>query len=163
MGKVVLYFGIGILIVLLLALVTSPISVDNINGYFALDLDKATEVNSPSDRIKEDQIKVYNSLVIMDIERSELVSLEDTNSMDPLIDEDSNILQIMPESPEDINVGDIVSYQDDFGKVILHRVVEISEDSEGKFFVLKGDNNDSVDDSKVRFEQIKGVLVAIVY
>ena len=165
MRKIISYFFVVALVVSLLTLLSGFNDAENISGYFLLDSDYAAiEKNSPYDRIKEDQIKVYDGLIIMHINGSEMVSLENTNSMDPLIDENSNIIQIKPKSPEDIHEGDIVSYHDSYTeKIILHRVVAIGEDIEGKFFILKGDNVDSVDPVKVRFGQIKGVLVAVVY
>jgi hypothetical protein len=45
----------------------------------------------------------------------------------------------------------------------LHRVVAIGEDKEGKFFTLMGDNVNSTDPVKVRFEQIRGIAVAVIY
>jgi len=99
----------------------------------------------------------------MHINDSELITLENTNSMDPLIDEKSNVIQIKPKDEEDIHIGDIVSYEDSNNNLILHRVVGIGEDNKGKFFMLKGDNTDSLDQIKVRFGQIKGVVVGIVY
>ena len=165
MGKLISYFFAVALVVSLLTLISGFNGAEKISGYFLLDLDHAAiEKSSPHDRIKEDQIKVYGSLIIMHINGSELVSLENTNSMDPLIDENSSIIQIKPKFPEDIHIGDIVSYE--YGhvkKIALHRVIAVGEDSEGKFFILKGDNVDSVDPVKVRFEQIKGVLVAVLY
>lgn len=165
MEKLILFSMSVAFIAVLLALLSGSNQLDNVSGYFLLDLyEEAIEENSPYDRIEEDQIKVYDSLIILHIEDSELVSLENTNSMDPLIDEDSNVIQIKPQNEEDIHIGDIVSYEDTFTKeIILHRVVAIGEDSKGKYFVLKGDNVNSIDPVKVRFDQIVGVVVAVVY
>ena len=162
MKKIIPLIIIGAVIALI-GLFSSSNTIENISGYFLFSED-SIEINSPHDRIKEEQIKVYESLIILNVNNSELVSLENTNSMDPLIDEESNIIQIKPESEEDIHIGDLVSYEDIFTKkVILHRVVDIRADSLGKFFILKGDNVNSTDLIKVRFEQIKGIVVAIVY
>jgi len=165
MGKFILFFFGIVTIIAGLALFSSSTNLENISGYFLLDInEEAIEKQSPYNRIKEDQIKVYDSLIIMHIKDSELVSLENTNSMDPLIDEDSNVIQVKPTSPEAIHLGDIISYQDNYTKnIILHRVVFIGQDQHGKFFLLKGDNVGSIDPIKVRFEQIKGILVAVVY
>lgn len=82
--------------------------------------------------------------------------------MDPLIDEDSNAIEILPNSAEEINVGDVISYQTAYG-VIIHRVIEKSEDQEGIYYIMKGDNSPFKDLQKVRFEDVKGVVVAIIY
>jgi len=163
MKKLIPLLLIGTLIVLLLALFSNIDAIENITGYVLLDLDKdAIERNSPFDRVKEDQIKVYKNLIIMHIKDSELVTLENTNSMDPLIDENSNAIQIKPKDEDDIHIGDIVSYSNS-NDTILHRVVGIGEDKEGKYYMLMGDNLDSLDQIKVRFGQIKGVVVGIIY
>lgn len=165
MGKIIPFLIIGTIIVLFIGLLYSPNTIESVSGYFLLDLDNgAIEKISPYDRVNEEQIKVYKSLIIIHINNSELVSLENTNSMDPLIDETSNVIQVKPKSAEDIHMGDIVSYKDSSTKkIILHRVVAIGEDKEGKFFTLMGDNVNSVDQNKVRFEQITGVVVGIIY
>lgn len=164
MKRLTLFLLIGVLMVLVLAMFSSFNTIENVSGYFLFDFDdSAIEKDSPYDRIDEEQINVYKSLIIMHIEDSELVSLENTNSMDPLIDEESNVIQIKPKSEEDIHIGDIVSYEDSFKHLILHRVVGIGEDEKGKFFILMGDNVNFLDPAKVRFEQIRGVVVAVVY
>ena len=83
--------------------------------------------------------------------------------MAPVFDAGSNVIQIIPQSSDDIKVGDIVSYAWDNGSTIIHRVIEIGSDDKGWFAVLKGDNNPAPDPEKVRFEQIRRVAVAIVY
>jgi hypothetical protein len=161
MKKLIPLLLVGALIALFLALFSSSSTIGNVSGYFLLD--NAIEKNSPYDRVNEEQIKVYKSLIIIHINNSELVSLENTNSMDPLIDEKSNVIQIKPKSEEDIFVGDIVSYEGPSKRLILHRVAGIGEDEQGKFFMLGGDNADSLDPVKVRFGKIKGVIVGIIY
>ena len=87
--------------------------------------------------------------------------------MVPFFDEGSNALQIVPESPEQIEVGDIISYEsrrvDLQGVVIIHRVIEKHKDEQGDYFVVKGDNNSQPDPEKVRFNQIRRVLVGVIY
>jgi len=85
--------------------------------------------------------------------------------MDPLLDEDSHAIEISPATPEQINVGDIISYQTEMG-VIIRRVVENrgdEEDGEGIYYIVKGDNNKFHDPFKVRFADVVGVVVAIIY
>ena len=125
---------------------------------------RAKELPSPGDWIKERQIHVYNDKVVIDIEDPVWAGFYNTNSMDPIIDETSNAIEIVPESEDDIQVGDVVSYvsEEDYS-TIIHRVVEIGYDKKGKYFVMKGDNNATEDPEKVRFNQIERVLVAIIY
>lgn len=120
------------------------------------------EIYSPSDWIKESQIKVYPDRVIIKIDRPAWASFTDTNSMDHFLDEYSNAIEIQPSSPEQIRPGDIISYQTKYG-IIIHRVIETGKDQQGAYYLVKGDNNSFPDPFKVRFEDVKGVLVAIIY
>lgn len=118
---------------------------------------------SPADHIKENQIRVEGEKVIITIKNAKLARFADTNSMDPLLDENSNAIQIVPGSPDDIQLGDIISYNSKDGDVIIHRVVEISEDDEGIFYIAKGDNNPRPDEEKIRFWQVRRITVGIIY
>jgi len=117
---------------------------------------------SPSNWVQENQILVSHNQVTLNIKNSIWAKFTNTNSMDPLIDEDSNAIEILPNSAEEINVGDVISYQTAYG-VIIHRVIEKSEDQEGIYYIMKGDNSPFKDLQKVRFEDVKGVVVAIIY
>ncbi len=44
-----------------------------------------------------------------------------------------------------------------------NNIVKIKEDEEGKYFITKGDNVPIPDPVKVRFKDICGVVVAIIY
>ena len=122
----------------------------------------APERSSPGDWIKEDQIRVYSDHINLDIKNANWSKFTNTNSMDPFLDEASNAIEIMPESPEDIQVGDIISYETVYG-ILIHRVTEIGEDGDGIYYIMKGDNNTLRDPFKVRFSDVHGVLVAIIY
>lgn len=137
-------------------------SVIKNSNIYSLITGNPIERSSPKDRIKERDINLYEEVVVFKVKDPILASFSNTNSMDPLIDENSNAIEIVPEREEDIQVGDIISfeYQD---QIIIHRVVEKGIDDEGSFFLTKGDNNPNIDPLKVRFHQIKRVLVAIIY
>lgn len=124
----------------------------------------AWERISPQDRIKEDQIHVFEDQVIIDLPGAEWASFTDTNSMDPVIDEGMNAIEIIPDSPEDIHVGDIVSYHSELaGSTIIHRVVATGHDSKGWYATFRGDNLSQDDPEKVRFDQVRRVVVAVIY
>ncbi|MFH1770358.1 MAG: hypothetical protein ABH828_02260 [archaeon] len=129
-----------------------------------LSMGAAPEQPSPSDWIQENQIEVYSDHVIIDIKNAEWAMFTNTNSMDPVFDEDSHALELVPQTEAEIQVGDIVSYESDYAEgTIIHRVIYKGQDEEGVYFVMKGDNNPASDPGKVRFEQIERVLVAIFY
>ncbi|MBU1201051.1 MAG: hypothetical protein KJ583_02295 [Nanoarchaeota archaeon] len=128
-----------------------------------LILDSSTERISPSDWISERQIEVHSDRVIIDIKDAQWAAFTNTNSMDPVLDETANAIQIVPRSEAEVGVGDIVSYVHPTAGRIIHRVVYKGQDENGTYFIMKGDNNPTSDPDKVRFEQIKTVTVAIIY
>lgn len=123
-----------------------------------------SEKSSPKDRIKDREILVYNSMVVLNVSNVEWSKYANTNSMDPLLDETANGLEIKPETEEDIEVGDVIVYEPSWDSgLIVHRVISIEEDEQGRYYVVKGDNSEIVDPEKVRFSQIVGVLVGVLY
>ena len=134
------------------------------NMFDALLGSEADELPSPCDRIKEDQILVFDDRIIINFKDAEWATFTDTNSMDPVIDAGANAIEYVPKSPDEICVGDIVSYESRYADgVLIHRVVETGNDSQGWYAIMKGDNNSYKDPGKVRFDQIKRVVVAIIY
>lgn len=123
-----------------------------------------TDRLSPSNWIKENQIKVYDNKVVIEIENAEWAKFTDTNSMDPTIDKDANAIEIIPKDYRMIKPGDIISYEvDGLNGTIIHRVIEIDFDEEGWYAITKGDNLKKQDPYKIRFRDIKRVVVAIIY
>ena len=123
----------------------------------------AVEQISPADHITLKHINLYEDKLVLNLDNMKLVSFEDTNSMDPVIDVRSNAIEIMPKSPSDIGVGDIISFKTESGQIFIHRVVAISSDSEGIYYLTKGDNNKELDPVRVRFANVVGLLVGILY
>jgi signal peptidase len=65
-------------------------------------------------------------------------------------------------SPEDVKVGDVISFFDPEDKngvaVVTHRVIEIITDDDGKlYFRTKGDNNNAIDKASVPAENLVGL------
>lgn len=174
-------FVLGIIFTLLISQVASYekyleagsplVEINNTNSSFTEKIsavlknyDESPERLSPYDRIKEDKIFVYNDRVVIYIDNPEWAKFTDTNSMDPILDEGANAIEVVPKNPSDVHVGDIVSYESDYASgTFIHRVVKIDYDNEGWYAVLKGDNNPDEDPGKIRFKQIKRVLVAVIY
>jgi len=115
---------------------------------------------SPSDWVHDNQIQVTNNKIIINIPNAKLVSYSNTKSMDPTIDQGANGIEIQPSSTEQIHVGDIVAFKQG-NEIISHRVVEIGNDEYGWFCKVKGDNSPLTD--KIRFQDIVGIVVAIIY
>ena len=135
-----------------------------LNRALAMLHEKGNEIASPLDRIAEDQILVTNEKIVINLQGAEWASFTDTNSMDPVIDAGAHAIEVVPNSEDEIQVGDIVAYESEYADgVIIHRVVHKAQDEKGIYFVLKGDNNPISDPGKIRFEQIRKVVVAIIY
>jgi hypothetical protein len=116
----------------------------------------------PADRLSKDQIKVYSDHVRIDIAGARWASFTPTGSMLPVLGSTAHALQVIPRNPEDIKVGDIISFHAD-GAIISHRVIEVGEDETGAYYVTQGDNNPGADPLRVRFEQVDRVVIGILY
>lgn len=122
------------------------------------------EKPSPQNRIKEKDVRIFNNEVIIKIDNAEWREFIDSNSMDPFIDEGTATIEIKPKNEEEIKTGDIISYNiDGIDYALVHRVVEIGNDEEGIYFITKGDNYYKNDPYKIRFGQIEGVVVGVLY
>lgn len=121
-----------------------------------------SNINAPGDWIKQDQIKVTNESIIIHVSNAELSTYAATGSMKPTLDKGANGIRIIPISAEDINIGDIISYNSN-NDLVVHRVIEKGSDEKGYWFITKGDNNMITDDSKIRFDDIKYVTIGVLY
>jgi len=125
---------------------------------------ESPEKSSPSDTVKEGQIQVFEDRIVINVSNAGWAGYRDSNSMDPVIDSEANGIVVIPESEDEINVGDIVSYTPAGSEdLVVHRIVNVGSDDEGRFYTLKGDNNSSSDPDRVRFSQIKFKTIAIIY
>ncbi len=119
---------------------------------------------SPYDRVKESQIHVYDNRVVIDQSNVQWTSYADTHSMEPVLKAGANGLELIPKSEDDIHVGDIVAYEANWTDgLVVHRVIESSKDELGRYYILKGDNNNVTDPGKIRFSEIRYVLIGVIY
>lgn len=172
-GKKILLFAIVFLLGVASALFIPSLASSTIESPFSLKTPQ--ERFSPSNTIVEDQIRVYKNgvyvsledqdnndwLIQMDLDDPSWSTFTDTNSMDPVFDIEANTVRIKVPA-EDLQVGDIISYQKG-NAIIIHRIVVKDSDENGLYFILKGDNNPTNDPGKVRPAQILGKVVAIFY
>lgn len=119
---------------------------------------------APSDHVKEDQIHVFSDRIVLDIKDAAWSSFTPTGSMIPMFDERSNGIELTPKTPDEIKSGDVISYISDYTDgIIIHRVIETGYDQDGWFAIVQGLNNPTPDPGRVRFSQIEGVLVGIIF
>ena len=122
------------------------------------------DLASPYSRIGKDEVNVLGDKVIISIKNPLWAAFTDTKSMDPVIDSSTKSIQVEPVSYREVHVGDIVAYQPAYmSNLVAHRVVETSFDDIGWYAILKGDNNSHKDPGKVRFDQIKRIVVMLIY
>jgi hypothetical protein len=124
----------------------------------------AAENLAPSDHIPESDISVLDDKVVISIKNPVWARFAPSGSMKPVFDTGSNAIQIVPTSSSQISAGDIISYKADWlDTPVVHRVLSTGEDSDGWYAIVKGDNNDEADPGKIRWNQVRRVVVAIVY
>lgn len=84
-----------------------------------------------------------------------------TESMEPEFPKGC-VVYVKPASPEEIQVGDVITYRMGSGTDVTttHRVTEI--DTEKQQFITKGDANTSVDMEPIRFTQLEGRVVGML-
>ena len=82
-------------------------------------------------------------------------------SMVPTINVLDVVVTMRVNSPEDIEKGDIVTFNStDYrysGVLVTHRILDIEKTSNGEYlFTTKGDNNNTQDSSRISFNEIYG-------
>lgn len=159
----VIMYLFGILTVLIFGLIPSANAQNPINDIPLLNLEPQNEI-TPSNYFTQEQVLMYKDRVVLNAENIKWAKFADTKSMLPVINKDSYALQIEPNCPSEIYVGDIVSYKSEYAQdIIIHRVVHKDTDEQEDYFVLKGDNNPTNDPGRIRCSQIDRKVVAIIY
>lgn len=118
-------------------------------------------IRAPGNWIEKNQINVYDDFIVLHIKGASISSYADSGSMRPVLDSTSNGIRIKPQSQDQINIGDIVTFKQGLN-LIVHRVVDKGTDQEGTYFITKGDFNNT-DDGKIRFKDIKYVTVGVIW
>ncbi len=141
--------------------------IDQINNKNLDDLLTETmnqNINSPQDRIDEGQVQVMNNRVVLNVNNVNKWYVLDTNSMIPIMDEGTTLLTTEPTSEDSIGIGDIIFFNSHSSETtIVHRVIDIGIDSSGKYFITKGDSSSNKDVAKVRYIDIVGILIGVIY
>jgi hypothetical protein len=115
---------------------------------------------APGDWIKTSQISLTSDAIVIHVSNASLSQYASTGSMKPVFDTGANGIRIIPDSAEEINMGDIITYG---SENIVHRVVQKGSDENGIWFITKGDNNNINDGKKIRFSDIKYVTIGVLY
>ena len=68
---------------------------------------------------------------------------------------------VIVKEEKNLHIGDVISYRKG-QSVITHRIVNITEENEGKKYRTKGDNNNTEDSEIILNENIEGKVIKIV-
>jgi len=82
-----------------------------------------------------------------------------SGSMSPQI-ETGDIVIVLKTDPDNLNIGDVIQYMAD-GYTVTHRVVDIFETSDGRYFITKGDANKLPDDP-VKEDRVIGKVIFVL-
>lgn len=83
-----------------------------------------------------------------------------SDSMAPLITHDSVVFEKVPESSDEVHIGDVISfYEPSVDKTVLHMVIDIVEQDGSSFYRTKGTANPVADPWLVAFVNVKGIMV----
>ncbi len=109
-------------------------------------------------RVPFEAIKVYPGEVKIEYAGLKYAKVN-SDSMAPWLTHDSVVFEKVPESANEIHVGDVISfYEQSVDQTVLHMVVEIVE-SDAIYYKTKGIANAEVDDWLVPFSNVKGIMV----
>ena len=120
---------------------------------------------SPNDWVKREQIDYIEKSKLLTIKLEpnvRIFSIADTNSMDGLLDIGHNVIATDNFDKSKLAVGDIVIYQI-YTTKIVHRIVEITEDKNGRIYRCRGDNNVDTDPYYLRDENIIYLVLGVIY
>lgn len=78
----------------------------------------------------------------------------DTNSMEPTINV-GDIVIVKKVKEDKLKQGDVITFTEE-GEVITHRITKVEREENGTQYVTKGDNNNTEDTFKIRYNDIIG-------
>ena len=116
------------------------------------------------------EILSYVVIIIIGIIMAQHLNVVVSGSMEPVfyrgdvvVIEKSNFLGFQEINPSDLKVGDIIIYQATwFPEPVIHRIVNIEKNSDGKtYFTTKGDNNPRPDPALVSPSQVQAKVISI--
>lgn len=61
--------------------------------------------------------------------------------------------------PETLKIDDVIAFRDAENTVTTHRIIDIVEKDDNKYFVTKGDNNSSQDQNLVELKDVEGLYI----
>lgn len=130
-------------------------------------LGEGADVPSPRDFIRDDQIgydPVTKEVTVSGLEPPVwLTTVQDTNSMDGLIDIGHHAILIGEFDRNSLIVGDVICFLNPKGGQTLHRINRIGSDEHGRWYKTKGDQTTREDNFYLRNDHIKYLLIGVIY
>lgn len=156
--------------IIIILLILTPIIINNYGLEKPLSLSTITTISggitgnvvAPQKTLNAGDIEVYPNRIIINLANASISRYAPTGSMNPTLNENSKGIKIPVTNKEQLHVGDIITYEDENEELVIHRIIAKGFDERGEFYITKGDNN-LVSDGKIRYEQIRYKLVALVY
>ena len=123
---------------------------------------------SPKDRIKSEQIvKLNKTLCIYELTDNVkddiwITGIANTHSMDPWMDTGSDVILKKVTDVADLQVGDVIVYERTGPEdIVIHQIIKI--DNDGSWYCIPKGINNAWQDGKVRKEQVKWVMIGVLY
>ena len=82
-----------------------------------------------------------------------------SNSMEAEIHKGDLVLTKMV-NPKKLKKNDVIAFRDAENTVTTHRIIDIVEKEGEKYFITKGDNNNTQDKNLVEFADVEGIYIA---
>lgn len=82
-----------------------------------------------------------------------------SNSMEKEIHKGDLVLTKMVD-PKGLKKNDVIAFRDAENTVTTHRIIDIVEKEGEKYFITKGDNNNTQDKNLVEFSDVEGIYIA---
>ena len=124
------------------------------------------DVPSPRDLVKQSDIAWLKGERKIEIRNLPgeiwLTTVADTKSMDPVVDAGHTALLTGDFDKDELLTGDVIVFKLP-DKSVMHRIIEVGEDGEGKYYKTKGDNTYYPDPYVIRAENITHLLIGIIY
>ena len=126
------------------------------------------EIPSPYIDLLQDGVKFIPAMNVVTIEPVKspvwLTTVQDTNSMEPLIDAGHTvILSGDPELLDKVAVGNVIVWVKPNGNSRIHSIIEIKEDKDGWFCQTQGLNCAHPDPERIRRADIKWVALGVIW
>ncbi len=142
------------------------VSIKSLLYVIARLLGFAPEIPSPKPRIGWKGF-TYNpemgTLTIHNLWKAYAISVQNTNSMDGLLDEKHIVFMSKDFTIDDLTKGEVIIYRRFLEDSIIHSIAYVGEDKKGWFCICKGANCFLPDPYAIREEDVVSVMRGIIY